>query len=218
MMIRGQSTENPVLLFLAGGPGGTELRAMRHHGQALEQNFVMVTWDQHGTGMSAAQLEPTSTLTLDRAVSDTIEGTNHLRDRFGQDEIYLLGQPWGTILGVGRWALLRGARSSPRFLPARQARRPGPCGAASVVNHCVRPQSGYELKTDRGCQRGQGLDPAARHCAAVSRDVSLVRAGSIAPARCAPSTLTSATLAPDKSARSRQAPRRSAPADRHRAR
>ena len=100
MMIRGTSTENPVLLFLAGGPGGTELGAMRRHGQALEKDFVVVTWDQRGTGKSYDSLDPTSTLTLQQAVSDTIEVSNYLRNRFGQDKIYLLGQSYGTILGV----------------------------------------------------------------------------------------------------------------------
>jgi proline iminopeptidase len=33
-------------------------------------------------------------------LDDTIAVTNHLRDRFGQDRIYLLGQSWGTTLGV----------------------------------------------------------------------------------------------------------------------
>ena len=100
MMIRGTSTDNPVLLFLAGGPGGTELGAMRRHGQALEKDFVVVTWDQRGAGKSYDSLDPTSTLTLQQAVSDTIEVSNYLRNRFGQDKIYLLGQSYGTILGV----------------------------------------------------------------------------------------------------------------------
>ncbi len=100
MMIRGGSTDNPVLLFLAGGPGGTELGAMRNHGRALEKDFVVVTWDQRGTGRSYDQLEPTSTLTLDNAVSDTIAVTDYLRTRFAQDKIFLLGQSWGTFLGV----------------------------------------------------------------------------------------------------------------------
>jgi pimeloyl-ACP methyl ester carboxylesterase len=100
VMIRGESTANPVLLFLAGGPGGTELGAMRRHGQALEKDFVVVTWDQRGTGKSYDNLDPTATLTLPQAVSDTIEVSNYLRGRFGQDKIYLLGQSWGTILGV----------------------------------------------------------------------------------------------------------------------
>jgi proline iminopeptidase len=100
MMIRGASTDNPVLLFLAGGPGGSELGAMRNHLSALEQHFVVVTWDQRGTGKSYTEIEPTATLTLDNVVADTIEVTNYLRDRFGQDRIYLLGQSWGSTLGV----------------------------------------------------------------------------------------------------------------------
>jgi proline iminopeptidase len=100
MMIRGDSSKDPVLLFLAGGPGGTELGAMREHLAALEQDFVVVTWDQRGTGKSYGELDPTSTLTPEGAVSDTIEVTNYLRDRFGKEKIYLVGQSWGTILGV----------------------------------------------------------------------------------------------------------------------
>jgi proline iminopeptidase len=100
MMIRGTSTSKPVLLFLAGGPGGTELGAMRRHGQALENDFLVVTWDQRGTGKSYDSLDPTSTLTLEQAVDDTVEVSNYLRKRFGQDKIYLLGQSYGTILGV----------------------------------------------------------------------------------------------------------------------
>ncbi|WP_380166270.1 alpha/beta fold hydrolase [Jannaschia sp. R86511] len=100
MMVRGNSTDNPVLLLLAGGPGGTELGAMRHHGQRLEEDFVVVTWDQRGTGKSADQLDPTGTMTLQAAVDDTVEVSEHLRERFGQDRIYLLGQSWGSILGV----------------------------------------------------------------------------------------------------------------------
>jgi proline iminopeptidase len=33
-------------------------------------------------------------------VADTIELAEHLRDRFGQDRIYLLGNSWGTMLGT----------------------------------------------------------------------------------------------------------------------
>ena len=100
MMIRVNSSDSPVLLFLAGGPGGTELGAMRRHLEALEQDFLVVTWDQRGTGKSYDQLDPTSTLTLDSAVSDTVEVTNYLRDRFGKDKVYLVGQSWGSTLGV----------------------------------------------------------------------------------------------------------------------
>jgi proline iminopeptidase len=100
LMIRGRSVDNPVLLFLAGGPGGSELGAMRRHSQALEDDFVVATLDQRGTGKSYDELEPTSTLTLDNEVAGAIETAEYLRDRFGQDKIYLAGQSWGTLLGV----------------------------------------------------------------------------------------------------------------------
>jgi pimeloyl-ACP methyl ester carboxylesterase len=100
MMIRGAHTANAVLLYLAGGPGGTEIGAMRRHGQLLEQHLTVATFDQRGTGKSADNLEPTATLTLDRAVNDAIEATNYLRQRFHQDKIYVVGNSWGTILGV----------------------------------------------------------------------------------------------------------------------
>ncbi|HZA73547.1 MAG TPA: alpha/beta hydrolase [Propionibacteriaceae bacterium] len=100
LMIRGRSDQNPVLLFLAGGPGGSELGAMRRHSEELEDDFVVATFDQRGTGKSYDQLDPADSLTLDRAVADALEVTNYLRDRFGKDQIYLAGQSWGSLLGV----------------------------------------------------------------------------------------------------------------------
>lgn len=100
MMIRGDDVDNPVVLFLAGGPGGSERGAMRNHLQGLEESFVVATWDQRGAGTSYAALDPTSTIGLEGYVEDTIEVTNALRERFDEDRIYLLGQSWGSTLGV----------------------------------------------------------------------------------------------------------------------
>ena len=99
MMIRGRSIDNPVLLYLAGGPGGTDLGAMRADA-GLEQYFVVATWEQRGAGKSYSALDPVETLTLEQMVSDTIEVTNYLRERFKEDKIYLAGNSWGTIPGV----------------------------------------------------------------------------------------------------------------------
>jgi pimeloyl-ACP methyl ester carboxylesterase len=100
IMLRGHDIDNPVLLFLAGGPGGSELGAMRNHLPELEEHFTVATWDQRGAGKSYPELDPTSTLTLDSYIDDTLDVTDYLRDRFGQDRIYVLGQSWGTTLGV----------------------------------------------------------------------------------------------------------------------
>ncbi len=99
LLIRGRDVSAPVVLHLAGGPGGTDIGAMRHDA-TLEQDFVVVTWDQRGAGRSYAALDPVETLTLDRVIEDTIEVSEHLRQRFGKDRILLSGNSWGTILGV----------------------------------------------------------------------------------------------------------------------
>jgi len=100
MMIRGHSVDNPVLLFLAGGPGGSEYGAMRRHLPELEEYFTVATWDQRGAGTSYPQLDPTDTVTLDGAIADTIAVTEYLLERFDDESLYLLGQSWGTTLGV----------------------------------------------------------------------------------------------------------------------
>jgi pimeloyl-ACP methyl ester carboxylesterase len=100
IMLRGYSTDKPVLLYLSGGPGQSDLPFVRVLLDELARAFVVVGWDQRGTGKSYSALDPTATLTLDRAVSDTIELTNYLRQRFDEDKIYLLGESWGSTLGV----------------------------------------------------------------------------------------------------------------------
>lgn len=100
LMIRGRDATNPVLLYLSGGPGGTDLGAMRAD-SGLEEDFVVVTWEQRGTGQSyATSIDPTEQLTLARAVADTLEVTDHLRERFGVDRVYLVANSWGTIPSV----------------------------------------------------------------------------------------------------------------------
>jgi pimeloyl-ACP methyl ester carboxylesterase len=99
MMIRGRSVENPVLLYLTGGPGGTDMGALRRD-VTLEQDFTVVAWDQRGAGKSYSALDPTNSFTVDALIADTVEVTNYLRDRFDEERIYLVGQSWGSTLGV----------------------------------------------------------------------------------------------------------------------
>lgn len=100
IMLRGYSLDRPVILYLSGGPGQSDLPYSRVLFEDLSRNFVVVSWDQRGTGKSYAALDPTATLTLDQAITDTIELTQYLRDRFGEQKIYLLGESWGSTLSV----------------------------------------------------------------------------------------------------------------------
>lgn len=99
MTIRGYSEDLPVLLFLAGGPGGSELVMTRRYLAELEEHFVIVNWDQPGTGKSynAADFDD---LTPQRYVDDAYALTLYLRERFDEEKIYVFGESWGSILGV----------------------------------------------------------------------------------------------------------------------
>ncbi|GAA3921152.1 alpha/beta fold hydrolase [Actinoplanes auranticolor] len=99
-LIRGVDRTAPVLLFVPGAPGGSELGAARRHLAELEQRFVVVTLDRRGGGSSYPALDPTATVTLESAVADVIAVTEALRRRFHQEKIYLLGHSGGSILGV----------------------------------------------------------------------------------------------------------------------
>ena len=100
VMIRAADPDKPVLLYLSGGPGQSDLALARVLSAPWTNDFVFVDWDQRGNGKSYAAFEPASTMTVDQAVSDTIEVTDYLRARFGEKKIYLMGESWGTILGV----------------------------------------------------------------------------------------------------------------------
>ena len=99
IQIRGASPDNPVLLYLNGGPGQSDLALSRALLEPLHQDFTVVGWDQRGAGKSYGSLDP-DTLTLESVVNDTIELTNYLHERFGQEKIYLMGESWGSIPGV----------------------------------------------------------------------------------------------------------------------
>jgi pimeloyl-ACP methyl ester carboxylesterase len=98
--IRAADPDNPVLLYLSGGPGQSDIAFARALLQPFEQDFVVVVWDQRGSGKSYTALDPAATYTLEALVGDTLALTEYLRDRFAEDKIYLLGESWGSTLGV----------------------------------------------------------------------------------------------------------------------
>jgi len=100
IFVRGHDRDNPVLLNVHGGPGVTEMWGAREIGLEVEKHFTVVHWDQRGAGKSQGEGYDLNDLTVDTFVEDTLALVHHLRDRFDQDRIYLVGHSWGTILGT----------------------------------------------------------------------------------------------------------------------
>ncbi len=99
ILIRGNDSSFPVLLFLHGGPGMPAMYLAHAFQRELEKEFVVVQWDRRAAGKSYRE-DISSTLTTEQLVADTVELTNMLRARFHQDRIYLVGHSWGTYLGM----------------------------------------------------------------------------------------------------------------------
>jgi len=97
--LRGRDKSKPVLLFLAGGPGGTQMAAVRHELAELEKHFVVVNWDQPGSGKSY-YAEKIRNISVDTYVQDGLALTEYLKERFSQEKIYLIGESWGSALGI----------------------------------------------------------------------------------------------------------------------
>ncbi len=115
--IRGKDMDKPVLLFLAGGPGGSQLVTARRALGGLEEHFVVVNWEQPGAGKSFDAVNRQQ-LSPERYVKDGIALVNHLRERFGEEKVYLLGESWGSALGV--WMVQRNPELFHAFIGTGQ--------------------------------------------------------------------------------------------------
>jgi len=100
--IRAENPENPVILFLHGGPGSPELPMLIPYeiSERLEKYFTVCYWDQRGAGMSFSKSIDPATMTVTQMVEDTRQMTEYLQHRFNQEKIYLIGHSWGSYLGV----------------------------------------------------------------------------------------------------------------------
>lgn len=100
LWFRGSSRDNPALVFLHGGPGGSLGALFRRYNAELERHFLVVTWEQRGAGGSYQRGIPSASMTVGQFVRDLGEVVRLVKERFGKDKVVLLAHSWGTILGT----------------------------------------------------------------------------------------------------------------------
>jgi len=98
MFIKSKDETNPVLLYLHGGMPDYFLT--ERYPTGLEDYFTVVWWEQRGSGISYNADIPTDVITLEQMISDTLEVTSYLRNRFGKEKIYLMGHSGGTFIAI----------------------------------------------------------------------------------------------------------------------
>ncbi|MFC1946550.1 alpha/beta fold hydrolase [Chloroflexota bacterium] len=102
LFIRGENKDNPVLLFLHGGPGEPigGISSSRRLDAGLIGHFTVVHWDQRGAGKSYHSNIPVTSMSIDRQVDDCGELIDYLRDKLNTQEVFLVGHSAGTVLGI----------------------------------------------------------------------------------------------------------------------
>ena len=99
--VRGQDKSLPILLYLHGGPGGALADESYLFQRPWEDYFTVVQWDQRGFGRSGVDADKLKgTITNDQYVSDAIDLIEQLKVRLHQPKIIVLGQSWGSALGL----------------------------------------------------------------------------------------------------------------------
>jgi pimeloyl-ACP methyl ester carboxylesterase len=153
--IRGTDANNPILLFLHGGPGSANLSKIRTQCPALEEHFVVVNWDQRGAGKTYKFQTGGNTLTLEQLRNDTHQLVSYLRNRFGGKKVYLMGFSWGTTLGL--WAVQEHPEDFYAFVSVSQlvSYVEGEKLSLAYVQQAAR-----DTKNEKAVQELASIDPA----------------------------------------------------------
>lgn len=100
MFIRGKSLDNPVLLFVHGGPGVPEYFLNEYYPIDLEEHFTVCWWEYRGSGLSySPNLDP-DTITTEQLADDTAAVAEYLCNRFAKEKVYLMGHSFGSFIGL----------------------------------------------------------------------------------------------------------------------
>ncbi len=131
ILMRGEDKDNPALIWLHGGPGSTQMPLAHHLDNELEEEFVVVHWDQRGAGKSNPRGFEENTMSFEQFKADGLELIEYVLERLDKEKVYLLGHSWGTCLGIEL------AASHPEHLHAY-------IGVSQVVNDRRAVQIAYE--------------------------------------------------------------------------
>ena len=98
--IQGKDANNPVILFLHGGPAEAQSPFLGLFAP-WRTDFTVANWDQRGSGKTYGRNGPsTPGMTVERMTDDAVEVAEHVRRRMGKSKIVLVGHSWGAFLGL----------------------------------------------------------------------------------------------------------------------
>ena len=98
--IYGENINNPILLYLHGGPGSSTSHLDYVITRKWADVYTIVTWDQRNCGKSYNIEQNDVALTKDLLLTDGKEVTEYVLDYLSKDKLTILGHSWGSIYGA----------------------------------------------------------------------------------------------------------------------
>lgn len=101
--VRGQNRENPIILFVHGGPASPMSPLSWMYQRPMEEYFTVVNWDQRASGKTFLEADADSisdTIKINRYVDDAVELASYVAKRYRKNKIILVGHSWGTVVGL----------------------------------------------------------------------------------------------------------------------
>ena len=98
--IYGEDLENPILLYLHGGPGSSTSDIDYAFTRKWADVYTVVTWDQRNCGKSYSPEQNNTVLTKELFLEDGKEITLFLLEHMGKEKITVLGHSWGSFFGA----------------------------------------------------------------------------------------------------------------------
>ena len=100
--IRGRDRNNPVILFVHGGPGDVTSLYSLPYFAAWEKEFTVVQWDERGAGKTFGRSGPSvkPTMTLDRIAQDGTELAEYLCKHLGKRRVIVVAHSFGTLFAL----------------------------------------------------------------------------------------------------------------------
>lgn len=95
-----ENINNPILLYLHGGPGGAETPKAFNKLRVLQKDFTLVFWEQRGAGKTFDGFIASKYQSINSFVEDTKTISDYLLKKFNKEKILLVGNSWGALLGV----------------------------------------------------------------------------------------------------------------------
>lgn len=103
LLIRGENTDNPIMIWLHGGPSSPDAFANYTFQKHLVDEYTVVNWEQRGCGRTYYRNIDTDpqneTATFEQAQADLDELVDYLTERFNTDKVIIVGHSYGTMLG-----------------------------------------------------------------------------------------------------------------------